>query len=97
MTRNSSTLPSPEHQALGGSSTWRQGCLLVPDVTARAQWTIVGRGGERSNIEMSESAIRDYATAAAKAFGKGKDWRVSFDKARAKEDAKKADKKAKVA
>jgi CRISPR-associated protein Csb1 len=75
----------------------RQGCLLVPDSSAPSQWVIVSRTGEQSNIDMSESVTQDYALAAAKAFGKGKDRRVSFDKARAKEDAKKADKKGKAA
>jgi CRISPR-associated protein Csb1 len=75
----------------------RQGCLLVPDPAEPAQWVIVSRKGERSIIEMSESAVRDYATGAEKAFEKGKDRRVSFDKGRAKEDVKKADKKGKAA
>jgi CRISPR-associated protein Csb1 len=75
----------------------RQGCLLVPDPASPAQWVVVNRKGERATVEMSESVVRDYATAAEKAFGKGKNWRVKFDKARAKEDAKKADKKGKVA
>ncbi|MFN3351886.1 type I-U CRISPR-associated RAMP protein Csb1/Cas7u [Pseudorhodoplanes sp.] len=75
----------------------RQGCLLVPDPGAPSQWEVVNRKGERATIGMSESIVRDYATAAAKAFGKGKDWRVKFDKARAKEDARKADKKGKAA
>jgi len=75
----------------------RQGCLLVPDPASPAQWVVVNRKGERATVEMSESVVRDYATAAEKAFGKGKNWRVKFDKARAKEDAKKADKKGKAA
>jgi CRISPR-associated protein Csb1 len=74
----------------------RQGCLLVPDPAAPSQWVIVNRTGEQSSIEMSESVVRDYALAVAKAFGTGKRRRVPFDKARAKEDAKKADKKGKV-
>jgi hypothetical protein len=75
----------------------RQGCLLVADPAAPSQWVVLGRKGERPNIEIPESAVQEYALAAAKAFGKGKDWRVSFDKARAKEDTKKADKKGKAA
>jgi CRISPR-associated protein Csb1 len=75
----------------------RQGCLLVADPAAPSQWVVLGRKGERPNIEIPESVVQEYALAAAKAFGKGKDWRVSFDKARAKEDTKKADKKGKAA
>ena len=75
----------------------RQGCLLVADPAVPAQWVIVNRKGERSNIEVSERIVGEYATAAAKAFGRGKDWRVKFDKARAKDDVKKADKKGKAA
>jgi CRISPR-associated protein Csb1 len=75
----------------------RQGCLLVPDTTEPAQWTLVGRKGERHAIEQSESVAQEYAIAAEKAFGKGKDWRVKFDKDRAREDARKVDKKGKAA
>ena len=75
----------------------RQGCLLVPDTATPAQWTLVGRKGDRPSLEMREDIIQEYATAAAKAFGKGADRRVTFDKARAKDDAKKADKKGKAA
>jgi CRISPR-associated protein Csb1 len=75
----------------------RQGCLLVPDNATPAQWTVVGRRGERSSVEMLDTVVKEYATATAKAFGKGPDRRVTFDKARAKDDAKKADKKGKAA
>jgi CRISPR-associated protein Csb1 len=75
----------------------RQGCLLVPDPAMPGQWAIVNRKGGRSNIEMLESVVRDYATAAEKAFGKGSNLRVKFNKARAKEDANKTDKKGKAA
>jgi CRISPR-associated protein Csb1 len=74
----------------------RQGCLLVPDTDAPSQCTMIGRKGERSNIELPELVARDYAVAAAKAFGVGENRRVSFDKARAKADIPKADKKAKA-
>jgi CRISPR-associated protein Csb1 len=75
----------------------RQGCLLVPDEKAPAQWTLVERRGERRLVALTESTAQDYATGAAKAFGVGSVRRVSFDKGRAKEDAKKADKKGKAA
>jgi CRISPR-associated protein Csb1 len=74
----------------------RQGCLLVPDTAAPVQWVLVGRRGERSNIEMPERVVQEYALAAAEAFGTRQKRQVSFDKARAKEDARKADKKAKA-
>jgi CRISPR-associated protein Csb1 len=74
----------------------RQGCLLVPDTGAPAQWQVISRRGERTDINLSEQLAQDYAQVAAKAFGKGSDRRVSFDKALAKEDAKKTDKKTKA-
>lgn len=74
----------------------RQGCLLVPDTDAPAQWMLVGRKGERSAVDLRESLVQDYAREAAGAFGVGASRRVGFDKARAREDARKADKKAKA-
>lgn len=74
----------------------RQGCLLVPDTTAPPQWVAIARKGERSNIELTELVAQEYARFSAKAFGKGENRRVSFDKARAKEDVRKSDKKAKA-
>jgi CRISPR-associated protein Csb1 len=74
----------------------RQGCLLVPDTAVPSQWVVVGRKGERSAIELTEPVVQDYARAAAKAFGVGENRRVSFDKARAKDDVRKSDKKAKA-
>ena len=75
----------------------RQGCLLVPDIAEPAQWVLVDRKGARQAIALSEAPVQDYAQAAAKAFGVGKSIRVKFDKARAKDDAKKANKKGKAA
>ena len=74
----------------------RQGCLLVPDTDAPAQWVLVDRKGERTSIELTEAVLQEYALQAADAFGKRDNKRVSFDKARAKEDVRKADKKTKV-
>jgi CRISPR-associated protein Csb1 len=74
----------------------RQGCLLVPDSAVPAEWTLVGRKGERASVDMSEDLALEYATAAAKRFGIGPSKRVTFDKARARNDVRKADKKAKV-
>jgi CRISPR-associated protein Csb1 len=74
----------------------RQGCLLVPDTDTPAQWSLVGRRGERSPVALEAGTVLSYAQAAAKAFGVGQSKRVSFDNKRAKDDARKADKKAKA-
>jgi CRISPR-associated protein Csb1 len=74
----------------------RQGCLLVPDTTAPSRWTVVGRDGIRTGVELPETLIESYASDAAEKFGVGKSRIVPFDKALAEEDAKKADKKAKA-
>lgn len=73
----------------------RQGCLLVPDANSRPQWKLVNRDGSRNAMTLSERIVKDFAEQAAKAFGVGPSRKVSFDRARAKEDARKADKKAK--
>jgi CRISPR-associated protein Csb1 len=71
----------------------RQGCLLVPDTTEQDQWELVGRKGERTTIELKELVVQEYALAAANAFGKRDNKRVSFEKSLAKDDARMADKK----
>lgn len=75
----------------------RQGCLLVPNPRFPAEWRLVDRDGTRKEIAMSDEIILGYARKAAEAFGVGPDRKVVFDKVRAKEDAKKADKKSKSA
>jgi CRISPR-associated protein Csb1 len=75
----------------------RQGCLLVPGEGSTAEWKIVKRDGTRTPVLLNEEIARSYAASAAKCFGIGESRKVSFDKARAKEDAKKADKKGKSA
>lgn len=75
----------------------RQGCLLVPDANTAAQWKIVNRDGSRKAVTLSGNVLKDYAEGAARSFEVGPNRKVSFDKARAKEDAMKADKKAKTA
>ena len=75
----------------------RQGCLLVPDLNTAVQWVAVGRDGSRSMVELQEAFVKTYALGAATKFGVGESRLVSFDKALAKEDVKKADKKAKPA
>ena len=72
----------------------RQGCLLVPDAGATPEWALIARTGERTPVSLSESFVMAYAEGAAKVFGVGENRRVAFDKAKAKEDRKKADKKA---
>lgn len=74
----------------------RQGCLLVPDTGTPSSWTLVGRKGERTPVSLDQSTVRAYAQSVAKAFGVGQNKRVVFNKELAKQDAKKADKKAKV-
>jgi len=71
----------------------RQGCLLVLDANSAAQWTLVNRDGSRNAVTLPETVVKDYAEKVAEAFGVGPSRKVSFDKVRAKEDAKKADKK----
>ncbi len=74
----------------------RQGCLLVPDTSAPAQWHMVDRHGKRAPITLNETVPQDYAKNATAAFGRGKDQTIAFSKDKAKEDVKKADKKAKA-
>jgi len=73
----------------------RQGCLLVPDEKTPGQWKLVERNGVRKAVALTESLAKAYANESAQSFGVGPHRAVSFDKARAKEDAKKADKKTK--
>jgi len=75
----------------------RQGCLLVPDDHTPAQWTEVGRDGNKKSVALTESIAIAYAKNAAESFKIGPNRAVSFDNDRAKEDAKKADKKNKTA
>ena len=74
----------------------RQGCLLVPDTGEPSHWSLVERKGTRRDIELPEVTVSEYAFAAAHAFGIGGNRRVSFDKARARADIPKPDKKAKA-
>lgn len=70
----------------------RQGCLLVPDPEEPAVWEIVERSGKRDNVRLDESVLR-FAKDAAEEFGVGESRVVQFDRARAKADVKKAEKK----
>jgi CRISPR-associated protein Csb1 len=72
----------------------RQGCLLVPDPSQVPGWTVVYRDGRRDNdVTLDASAVLQYAQAAAKAFGVGNNRKVAFDKTKASQDVKPADKK----
>ena len=71
----------------------RQGCLLVPDIETPQQWNLIERDGTRREAELTEDLVHGYASEAAKAFGVGESKPVKFDKDKAKEDVKKADKK----
>lgn len=74
----------------------RQGCMLVPaDPVTSSNWSRVDRDGNRENVVLTGDAARDYAAKSAQAYGVGASHRLSFSKARAREDAKK-DKKAKA-
>ncbi|MBM0105816.1 type I-U CRISPR-associated protein Cas7 [Steroidobacter sp. S1-65] len=74
----------------------RQGCLLVPDNRSPAQWNLVGRQGRRDPLSTEDNVVVRYAERAAEEFGVGPRRAVSFDKARAKQDVKSADKKSKL-
>jgi CRISPR-associated protein Csb1 len=71
----------------------RQGCLLVQDDNAPAEWVTVARDGSRDRVALSSSAALDYARKAAGAFGVGADRRVAFRKEFAEADLKELDKK----
>lgn len=71
----------------------RQGCLLVPDEKASAEWVAVTRDGIRTPVGLSPAVALDYAKAAAHKFGVGPDRRVAFKKELAQADLKELDKK----
>jgi CRISPR-associated protein Csb1 len=71
----------------------RQGCLLVPDEKASAEWEAIARSGVRTSVALSSDVAFDYATGAAGAFGVGADRRVAFKRELAQADLKELDKK----
>lgn len=76
----------------------RQGCLLVPDAAAPADWTLVDRLGGRQRVAFTSDFLRTYAAEAAKTFGVGAGRTVAFDPTSAKAevaDAKKKENKTK--
>jgi CRISPR-associated protein Csb1 len=72
----------------------RAGCLLTPDPACTSEWTVVHRDGMRQPITLDRATVKSYAESSTNAFGKGPDQLVRFDAALAKEDVRKADKKA---
>ena len=66
----------------------RQGCLLTPDPDMSATWVTVNRDGERAPVSLDKDIAFDLAREAAGEFGVGQNRTVSFDKKRAKDDAK---------
>jgi len=72
----------------------RAGCLLTLDPKSDPEWNLVHRDGKREAVTLDPAAIRDYAQSSTTAFGKGPDRLVMFASALAKEDVRRADKKA---
>lgn len=68
----------------------RQGCLLVPDGGAAADWQLVARTGERRAVALPADTVQGYAHRRAEAFGVGPNRDVTFDKKAAAEDIKRA-------
>jgi CRISPR-associated protein Csb1 len=64
----------------------RQGCLLVPDAAAPADWTLVDRLGGRQRVAFTSDFLRTYAAEAAKTFGVGAGRTVAFDPTSARDD-----------
>lgn len=58
----------------------RQGCLLVGDPEKPALWEVVMHDGTRTPVAPDREALVAFAQAAEKAFGKGKDQNVAFDR-----------------
>lgn len=71
----------------------RQGCVLVPDPSQVSGWTVVHRDGRREEVALEAGAVLQYAQAAAEVFGVGRNRKVAFDRAKASQDVKPADKK----
>ena len=73
----------------------RAGCLLTLDPDSASEWKLVHRDGSRKPVTLDRAAVRDYAQSSAKEFGTGPDRLVTFVPGLAKNDVRKADKKAK--
>jgi CRISPR-associated protein Csb1 len=64
----------------------RQGCLLVPDPAAPAEWMRVDRDGTRTAIRFADGQVMDFAREAARAFGVNASRSVEFDPAAARQE-----------
>lgn len=64
----------------------RAGCLVTPDPDAPAEWRLVERTGAATTVPLTPAFALAYVEAAAKAYGVGKNRRVTFDKALAQKD-----------
>ena len=71
----------------------RQGCLLVPDDKAEAEWILVSRSGHRTKIALTSAVALEYAKVVAEKYGVGPDRRVHFRKELAQADLKELEKK----
>jgi CRISPR-associated protein Csb1 len=72
----------------------RAGCLLTLDPACDTEWKLVHRDGSREPVTFDRATIKDYAQTSTEAFGRGPDRLVRFDPVLAKEDVRRADKKA---
>lgn len=68
----------------------RQGCLITPHPDAPAEWSVVGRDGDRRPVELNEEVAFEFAKKSAEVFGVEPDREVLFEKTRATKDAKKS-------
>ncbi|NJM11763.1 MAG: type I-U CRISPR-associated protein Cas7 [Synechococcaceae cyanobacterium SM1_2_3] len=71
----------------------RQGCLLAPDPDQPATLRAVLRDGHAEELALPFAVVKDFAKAAAEAFGVGEPREGVFNSDRAKAAAKKANKK----
>ncbi len=67
----------------------RQGCNLVLDPEKEREVALVGFDGQRTPVDLQHEATRDYARAAALAFGVANGRELVFDTERAKKDVTK--------
>jgi CRISPR-associated protein Csb1 len=65
----------------------REGCQLVPDVKRPAKWSLVRHDGSRDeDLRLSHKEALEYAKAAAKAFGVGRNRKATFNNQSAREN-----------
>lgn len=71
----------------------RQGCFLVPDPEVAPCWKAIDRQGARTSVDLTPEIALSYAQRCAEEFGVQAPRQLLFSKERAREDAKKTDKK----